>query len=153
MAVGVPHPATGQEPRGTGQDVLESAQEAPDSVRRTVERFAAAFQEAVRAYDVGAWAELVTDDIVMMVANARMTEGREAFRELWERSFEGRTGPNPLRIAVQDVLASGDLVAVRADYGPEGREPVGQYVWVLERDEAGGLLLRWWMLSRRGAGG
>lgn len=151
-AVGMPHPVTGQEPPRTGQDAPDSARQVPDSIRRAVERFATAFQEAVRAYDVDAWADLVTEEVVMMVADARMTEGRDAFRELWERTFEGRTGPNPLSVAVQEVLESGDLVAVRADYGPEGRDPVGQYVWVLERGKDGDLLLRWWMFSRRGAG-
>jgi len=68
---------------------------------------------------------------------------------MWKRTFEGRTGRNPLEVVVRDVLTEGNLAVVRTDYGPEGREPVGQYVWALERDERGAWMLAWWIFNRR----
>jgi len=118
---------------------------------RTVPDFTTAFVSAVRDWNVEAWAELVADDVVMMAPNGRIVEGREAFRDLWTRTFEGRTGVNPLKVVLKDVRSEGDLAVVRADYGPEGREPVGQYVWTLERDERGTWSLAWWIFNRRGA--
>lgn len=126
------------------------AQESPDLAGpTTVPDFAAAFVSAVADWDVDAWAELVTDDVVMMAPNGRIIEGRDAFHDLWTRAFEGRTGRNPLEVVVRDIRSEGDLAVVRADYGPENREPVGQYVWMLERDEGGTWALAWWMFNRR----
>lgn len=123
-----------------------SAQEG--SVPPDIEDFAHRFESAVRAFDVGAWAALVDDDVIMMAPNGRTVEGREAFRALWERSFAGQTGTNPLRITLTGARVSEDLAVVRADYGPEGDAPVGQYVWVLERS-APGWTLTWWIFNRR----
>lgn len=119
----------------------------------TVEAFAHAFVSAVRARDVDRWTELVADDVVMMAPGGRVVDGRRAFHDLWSRSFQGRSGPNPLRVDLLEIRKSEPLAAVRADYGPEGAGPVGQYVWVLERDEAGAWQLAWWIFTRRSDGG
>jgi len=113
-----------------------------------IERFTQRFQTAVRAYDVVAWTDLVSDDVVMMSPNGRVVQGRDAFRALWARTFEGRSGPNPLQLTVREVRAAGELAMVRADYGPEGAPPVGQYVWLLERGGAEGWSLAWWIFNR-----
>lgn len=123
------------------------AQEGPPL--RTVEAYAEAFVSAVARWDVDAWAQLVTEDVVMMAPSGRTVEGREAFHELWTRTFEGRTGVNPLSVNVLEVRSEGDLAVVRAEYGPQGADPVGQYVWTLERDERGGWILAWWIFNRR----
>jgi len=129
-----------------------SAQAAPD--RTTVAGFTDAFLSAVRSWDVDAWAALVTEDVVMMAPNGRIVEGRDAFHDLWSRSFEGQTGVNPLQITVRGVEAGPELAVVRADYGPEGSDPVGQYVWTLVRDDPSGpWSLRWWIFNRMSADG
>lgn len=125
-----------------------SAQAAPD-IPDAIARFTSRFQDAVRSYDVETWATLVSEDIVMMAPSGRTVEGREAFRALWSRTFEGQSGPNPLRIDVQEVRVSGDQAIVRANYGPEAADPVGQYVWVLEHDDGEEWLLSWWIFNRR----
>lgn len=137
VLAGLPAPAESQASRGP----------------ETVEAFAEAFVTAVRGWDVDAWAELVTENVVMMAPSGRMVEGRSAFRELWERSFQGQTGRNPLQVRVRDVRRGEDMAVVRADYGPEGADPVGQYVWLLERDDRAGWLLAWWIFNRRPAEG
>lgn len=124
-----------------------TAQEAADAT--TPEAFAEAFVSAVRAWDVERWAGLVTEDVVMMAPSGRVVEGRDAFRELWTRTFEGRTGVNPLKVEVRGSMVEGDLAVVRADYGPEGRDPVGQYVWTLVRSDEGDWRLRWWIFNRK----
>lgn len=129
--------------------LLPRATSGQDSPEREIRHFASAFEAAVRAYDVERWVELVSEDVVMMAPGGRLVEGRDDFRELWTRSFEGQTGPNPLSVVVRDVRASGELAVVRADYGPEGAEPVGRYVWVLTRRPGDGWLLDWWIFTRR----
>lgn len=124
-------------------------QASPAPVPEDVRAFTSAFLEAVRSYDVDGWADLVSEDVVMMAPNGRVVEGREAFRELWARSFAGQSGLNPLTVLVRDVRASEGLAVVRADYGPEGADPVGQYVWVLIPGPDGGWLLDWWIFNRR----
>ena len=52
-------------------------------------------------------------------------------------------------VAVKDVRSQGDLAVVRADYGPDGAEPVGQYVWTLERGAQGTWTLSWWIFNRK----
>jgi len=123
-----------------------AAQEAAEP--ETPEAFTEAFVSAVRDWDVERWAGLVTEDVVMMAPNGRVVEGRDAFHELWTRTFEGRTGVNPLQVRVRGSMVEGDLAVVRADYGPEGREPVGQYVWTLVRAHDDGWRLRWWIFNR-----
>lgn len=124
-----------------------SAQSPPETP--TVEAFTEAWVIAVRAWDVDAWSELVTDDVVMMASHGRTYEGRQAFHDLWTRAFKGRSGPNPLKVTVVEERAHDDVVIVRADYGPiESSEPVGQYVWVLERKDAGSWRLDWWIFNR-----
>lgn len=123
----------------------QSAPEIPDAIAR----FTSGFENAVRSYDVEAWAALVSEDIVMMAPSGRTVEGREAFRALWSRTFEGQSGPNPLSIEVQEVRMSGDQAVVRANYGSEAADPVGQYVWVLERADGEEWLLSWWIFNRR----
>ncbi len=113
-----------------------------------VQAFSNAFVAAVRAYDVDAWSELVTDDIVMMTPAGDSTEGRAAFEAVWRRTFSGRTGRNPLQVSVRDIAEAGGKIMVRADYGPEGRDPVGIYFWLLARDPAGDLKLEWWAFTR-----
>ena len=125
-----------------------AAQEEPVAPS-TVDAFKEAFNSAVRARDVEAWARLVAEDVVMMAPSGRVIEGREAFRELWTRSFAGQTGPNPLQLSMIEVRTAGDLAVARVDYGPEGQEPVGQYVWVLGRDIRGVWSLDWWIFNRR----
>jgi len=115
---------------------------------RTVQEFTDAFVSAVRVWDVDAWSALVSEDVVMMAPNGRKLEGREAFRELWARTFAGQTGRNPLKVVVNDSVVEGDLAVVRADYGPEGADPVGQYVWMLRRDGRGVWVLSWWIFNR-----
>jgi len=117
------------------------------TIPRAVAAYAEAFQSAVRAYDVDRWAQLVAEDVVMM-SRGRALQGREAFHERWSAAFEGATGPNPLQITLLDVEVGGDLIAVRAAYGPEGVDPVGHYIWLLERGPDEALLLKWWMLDR-----
>ncbi|NIP57375.1 MAG: DUF4440 domain-containing protein [Gemmatimonadetes bacterium] len=117
----------------------------------TVEAFADAFASVVRARDVDAWTELVTEDVVMMPPGGRVVEGRRAFHDLWSRSFEGRSGPNPLRVTLRDARVLGEVAVVRADYGPEEAGPVGQYVWLLERDARDVWRLAWWIFTRRSA--
>lgn len=137
------------EPRGL-RVRLSGRLPAHDAARpRTVEEYAAAFQSAVRAYDVDRWVELVAEDVVM-ISRGRSLEGREAFHERWSAAFEGASGPNPLEITLLDVERGGELVAVRATYGPEGSDPVGHYIWLLQRGPGDGLLLKWWMLDRAG---
>lgn len=114
----------------------------------TVEAFTEAFVGAVRAYDVDTWAELVAEDVVMMTPTGRVAEGRSAFHDVWSRAFEGRSGPNPLEVSVRESRVLGDVAAVRADYGPEEGGPVGQYVWLLERDDEGAWRLAWWIFTR-----
>lgn len=80
------------------------------------------------------------------------SEGRDAFRELWSRTFEGRTGVNPLEVEVRGSIVEGDLAVVRADYGPEGRDPVGQYVWTLVRSDDDAWRPRWWIFTREAPG-
>lgn len=117
----------------------------PEDIRRYTE----SFEEAVRAYDVDAWTELVADDVVMMAPNGRMLEGKTAFHDLWSRSFEGQTGANPLRVSLHEVRVADDLAVVRAGYGPEGADAVGQYVWILERPRADQpWVLAWWIFNR-----
>lgn len=123
-----------------------AAAQGPDPT--TVPGFRDAFVEAVARWDVDAWAELVTEDVVMMAPDGRVIEGRDAFHELWSRSFEGRSGLNPLHVEIRDFTVSGELAVVRADYGPRGRDPVGQYVWKLVRKEDGEWRLRWWIFNR-----
>jgi len=117
----------------------------PEDIRRYTE----SFEEAVRAYDVDAWTELVADDVVMMAPNGRMVEGRTAFHDLWSRTFAGQTGPNPLRVILHEARVADDLAVVRAGYGPEGADAVGQYVWILERAGADQpWVLAWWIFNR-----
>jgi ketosteroid isomerase-like protein len=127
-----------------------TAATAKDDEPQTIEQFRVAFVEAVRAMDADRWAALVTDDVVMMAPNGRMVEGRPAFKALWQRSFEGQSGPNPLSVKIDDVLQKDALAIVRAQYGPKGRDPVGQYVWVLVR-EAKEWRLAWWIFNRQQA--
>lgn len=124
-----------------------TAAQAPDE--GTVTGFRDAFVGAVRGWDVNAWAELVTDDVVMMAPDGRVIEGRDAFRELWTRSFEGRSGRNPLHVEIREHEILDAVALVRADYGPEGRDPVGQYVWKLVRTDEGRWRLDWWIFTRR----
>lgn len=119
---------------------------------RTVPAFVDAFVTAVRAWDADAWAALVTEDVVMMTPGGSVVEGRRAFRDLWTRTFEGRTGANPLHVEVRESVIVGDLAVVRADYGPTGRDPVGQYVWTLVRRPGGPWALDWWIFTREGGG-
>lgn len=128
-------------------NVDASAQDA--AIPQAVADYAEAFQGAVRAYDVDRWAQLVADDVVMM-SRGRALHGRDAFHERWSAAFEGASGPNPLQITLLDVEVGGDLFVVRASYGPEGVDPVGHYIWLLERGPDGEVLLKWWMLDRAG---
>lgn len=125
--------------------------QAPDPT--SLSGFRDAFVAAVADWNVDAWAELVTEDVVMMAPNGRVVEGRQAFRELWSRTFEGRSGVNPLEVEIQGFTVSGDLAVVRADYGPRDRDPVGQYVWKLIREEGGEWRLAWWIFNRRSGDG
>lgn len=120
---------------------------ASGTVPGDVTAFTTAFEDAVRNYDVNAWARLVAEDVVMMAPNGRVVEGRQAFRSLWSRSFDGASGPNPLSLSIRGIRESGDLVALRLDYGPENAEPVGRYVWILQRSRDQGLLLEWWIFT------
>lgn len=122
-----------------------------DPAPEIAESFAESFVSAVRVWDVERWAELVTEDVVMMAPSGRVVEGRDAFRELWSRTFEGRTGVNPLQVEIRGSIVEGDLAVVRADYGPEGRDPVGQYVWTLVRSDEGDWKLEWWIFNRKPA--
>lgn len=106
------------------------------------------FQAAVRAYDTDKWASMMAEDVVMMAPGGRLLQGRRTFRDFWARAFEGRSGPNPLAIRIDDVRASGDLIAIRAHYGPEGEDPVGQYVWLVSRGDNDEWRIDWWMFSR-----
>ncbi len=119
------------------------------AVPPSIEVFRQAFVSAVQARDVGRWAELFAEEGVMMSSNGTTTVGRTRFRRLWSRTFEGRTGPNPLSVRIDDVVMRGDLALVRASYGPEGAAPVGQYVWVLERLGDAPWTLKWWIFNRR----
>jgi len=115
----------------------------------SIQQFRDAFVATVRDRDVNSWAELLAESGVMMTPSGQTTEGRAAFREYWNRAFQGATGPNPLEVTIQDARIGADLAVVRADYGPAGREPVGQYVWVLERENSEPWMLVWWMYNRR----
>lgn len=121
--------------------------DAPDGDQAVAE-FARAVETAVRAWDVDAWTSLVAEDVVMMAPNGRIVEGRDAFRALWERTFEGQTGSNPLQLTLRETRIEGDIAVVRAEYGPEGAAPVGHYVWLLERGEDGQWLKSWWIFTR-----
>lgn len=125
-----------------------SAQDDTSEVPASVTEFRDAFVEAVRSWDVDGWSELFAEDGVMMAPSGRTVEGRRAFRELWARSFEGQTGRNPLDVTVLEARVSGELAVVRADYGPDGADPVGQYVWVLEREGESPWRLAWWIFNR-----
>lgn len=119
---------------------------------RTIDGYVSAWVAAVRTYDVDRWAALVDRDVVMMAPNGRVIEGRDAFHELWARSFEGQSGTNPLHVEVIETRVGDDSAVLRADYGPIGADPVGQYVWVLERDADGLWSMAWWIFNRRPAG-
>lgn len=122
---------------------------AVDDEQAVVRRFVSDFEDAVRAYDTDRWASLMAEDVVMMSPSGRMLEGRTAFRSFWERAFAGQSGSNPLSITVNDTLISDGLIAVRAHYGPDGQDPVGQYVWMLARQPDGVWQLKWWIFNRR----
>ena len=132
---------------GATAPVLGQEVDAPAPVPEEVVAFATAFQEAVRAYDVDAWTAMVSEDVVMMAPNGRSLEGRGAFHDLWSRTFEGATGTNPLSLRILGSKRDGGLMAVRLAYGPEGADPVGRYVWLLERDPDGALVLAWWIFT------
>lgn len=123
-----------------------AAQEASDPV----EAFQNAFVDAVRRYDVDAWAALLLEDAVMMTPLGQTIEGREAFRAYWAEAWQGRRGTsrNPLSLNREDVMLEGDLAVVRLAYGPGGSDPVGDYTWVLRRTDEG-YRLAWWIFTRR----
>lgn len=121
------------------------------SVPPSIEAFREAFVSAVQAWDVDRWSQLFAENGVMMAPSGRMLEGREAFHRLWTNTFEGRTGRNPLSVQIDDVRIQDDLAVVRATYGPEGGDSVGQYVWVLRRSSSSTgspWILDWWIFNR-----
>lgn len=118
--------------------------------RSTIEGVQQAFQAAVQAWDLDGWAALFTDDTVMLTPFAQTIVGRDAFRRYWAKAWEGRqgSGRNPLSLTRKGILEGDDLAVVRLDYGPEGGNAVGQYVWTLVRERGGQWRIAWWVFTR-----
>jgi len=125
--------------------------EPPKGYEDIAQQMATQIQRAVRRYDTDRWSELMAEDVVMMTPGGTLLQGRDAFHNFWTRAFEGRTGPNPLEIRIDEVRASRHLIMVRARYGPEGNEAVGQYVWLLSRARDDEWRVSWWIFNRRAA--
>lgn len=118
---------------------------------QAIDDFEAAFERAVRNWDVDAWSSLLGEEPVMMTPFGQTIEGREAFRAYWEKAWGGRvgSGPNQLSLERRGARVEGDLAVVRLAYGPEGGDPVGDYVWTLSRDDDGAWRLVWWIFTRQ----
>lgn len=118
------------------------AQDSSDDIG-SVDRFRASYLESVRQFDATGQARHFTADAVMYRPGQPPLESREEIRTFWTNRWNGETGINPLVLYPRETIRAGDIVVERGAFGPEGTDPVGDFVWVLEREGVGEWKIRW----------
>ena len=107
-------------------------------LKKVLEDFDEAYNEAFNRGDAAACAAFFTEDVILMSPNAPMTRGRAAFEEIYRARIQADSGGAHTNDLVE-YGHDGDLAYQVGTYAVEGAEPAeqGKFLNVLKRQPDG----------------
>lgn len=105
-------------------------------MKKILEDFDAAYNEAFNRGDAAGCAAFFTEDVILMGPGAPMTRGRQAFVDTYESRIDESTGGTHTN-ALVEYGVEGDLAYQIGTYAVEGTAEEGKFLNVLKRQADG----------------